>query len=283
MNVLELISLPPLMSRTSGSPEIAIGLIDGPVVNDLTCFRDANIEIVGPSFAARATGRNDAAAIHATSLASVLVAARGSGALAICPGVRLLNYPLFAPENSHEITAERLASAIIGTIKSGARIVNLSLSFNVQTPATDSLINDALDYASHENVIIVAATPNSSSFGGSVLTRHAAVIPVVAYGPSGLPFRDSNFSPSIGLRGVGAPGNITPVDAVKNEYALTGTSAATAIVTGIVALLWSEFPHCAANEIIAAVTRSAPVRTSVVPGMLNAWRAFQDLDRTRTN
>ena len=32
MTPLDLVKLPPLMDRTSGSPEVTIGLIDGPVV-----------------------------------------------------------------------------------------------------------------------------------------------------------------------------------------------------------------------------------------------------------
>jgi subtilisin family serine protease len=56
---------------------------------------------------------------------------------------------------------------------------------------------------------------------------------------------------------------------------LGGTSAATPLVTGTIALLWSEFPAVTAAEVRHAVTHaSAPRRPTVVPPVLDAWGAY---------
>jgi hypothetical protein len=43
MEVLDLVTLTPLMERTRGRPEIAIGLVDGPIVKDHPDFEGQNI------------------------------------------------------------------------------------------------------------------------------------------------------------------------------------------------------------------------------------------------
>ncbi|MFI6151494.1 S8 family serine peptidase [Kitasatospora sp. NPDC051170] len=64
---------------------------------------------------------------------------------------------------------------------------------------------------------------------------------------------------------------------------LTGTSVAVPFVTGTLALLLSCFPRVSPAEIRSAVLHGsarATGRRSVVPPLLNAWAAYENLDRT---
>src|SRR5574341_1617138 len=99
-----------------------------------------------------------------------------------------------------------LAAAIVETVDAGARVVNLSLALAQPTPVGDQGLSQALDYASRHNVIVVAAAGNQGTVGGSIVTRHPAVIPVVACDLRGRPLGVSNLGHAIGWRGLMAPG-----------------------------------------------------------------------------
>jgi subtilisin family serine protease len=177
---------------------------------------------------------------------------------------------------------DELASAIIESVDAGARLLNLSLSVAPATAAETRRIQEALNYAHARGVIVVAAAGNQAAIGGSVLTRHPSVVPVVAYDDRGHPAPTSNFGRSIGQSGVGAPGvGVTSLAADGGSRRFGGTSAAAAFVTGTIALLWSEFPNAPASEIRSAVVTATTRRVSVVPPLLNAWAAFETLQNTR--
>jgi hypothetical protein len=77
MMVLELIKLSPLMEQTMGRPEVAIGLIDGPVVIDHPDLATENIREVPGEFAGACALSSSAACKHGTFVAGMLVAKRG--------------------------------------------------------------------------------------------------------------------------------------------------------------------------------------------------------------
>src|SRR5919109_1020227 len=90
---LSLVGLPPLMGRTSGSPGIAIGLIDGPVAINHAALTAENIKQVAGRHPAVCTNADDPACGHGTFIAGILLAKRGSNAPAICPQCSLLVSP----------------------------------------------------------------------------------------------------------------------------------------------------------------------------------------------
>ena len=174
MDAIELVKLTPLMARTSGKPEIVIGLIDGPVVTNHPDF--AGVDIRGVS--GRCSQVNTAACRHGTFVAGILSAKRGSAAPAICPGCTLLVRPIFAetaPANQliPSATPEDLATAITECISAGARLLNLSAALT-QLPSTkdEVTLTRALDYAARRGVIVVAAAGNQGTVGSTVITRH---------------------------------------------------------------------------------------------------------------
>jgi subtilisin family serine protease len=280
VDCLDLVGLSPLMARTSGRPEIAIGLIDGPVVLNHPNLATGNIRQIS-----YACPGNNIGLAHGTFIASVLIAPRGSLAPAICPGCRLLVRPIFV-EAVHQgepmlgARVEELAKAIGEVVDAGARVINLSLSLQGWTTAENAL-DQALDHALRRGVLVIAAAGNEGGLCSSKMTRHAWTIPVVAYDHRGRPMGISNFSATTGRRGVGAPGEtVVGLGTMGEPVTMGGTSVATAFVAGAAALLWSEFPRASAAEIKSAITQAVPrSKTSIVPPLLNAWASFKTMSQ----
>jgi subtilisin family serine protease len=284
---LDLVGLSPLMARTSGRPEISIGLIDGPIAIDHHDLAVENIQEVPGKLSGACLTASSAACTHGTFVAGILLAKRGSAAPAICPGCSLLVRPIFAEaaadgEPMPSATAEELAEAVVDVIDAGARIINLSAALLTTSSRGECSLELVLDHALRRGVVIVAAAGNDGVLGSSVITRHPWVIPVVAYDLQGRPMVSSNLGRSIGRHGLGGPGEgITSLGATAEPpRPLEGTSIATPFITGAVALIWSEFPAASGAKIRSAVTQGAwPRRTAIIPPLLDAWSGYQNMSR----
>jgi subtilisin family serine protease len=285
---LGLVGLPQLMARTEGRPEIAIGLIDGPVALDHPDLTADNIREVPGKLPAACADADDAACAHGTFIAGILVARRMSVAPAICPGCSLLVRPIFseAPANEGEqmpsASASDLADAIVDVIGAGARVINLSVALQGPSPSGGRSLQQALDFALRRGIVVVAAAGNQGAVGGTVITGHPWVIPVIAYDLRRRPMSLSNLGASIGRCGLGAPGEAVTSLGVTEPLTMGGTSAATPFVTGAIALIWSEFPAATAAGVRSALTMAvAPRRTTIVPPLLNAWASYQAISKIR--
>ena len=281
---LELAKLRALMERTSGSLEMKIGLIDGPVVTQHPDLVGEHIREIPGNNGATCAQANSAACLHGTFVAGILIAKRNSSAPAICPNCTLLIRPIFAEkttgsEQMPSATPQELAAAIIECIDAGARVINLSLALAQPSAKGEQVLEQALNQAVRRGVIVVAAAGNQGTLGSSAITRHPWVIPVVACNLQGRPMNESNLGSSIGRRGLSAPGDgVTSLSAQGQPRTLGGTSVAVPFVTGAIALLWSEFPTASAAQIKLAVTQAyKPRRAAVVPPLLDAWAAYQIL------
>ena len=284
MNSLGLLKLIALMERTSGSPGIKIGLIDGPVYTqhpDLAAERFREIPGNNGSQCAQA---NSVACLHGTFVAGILSAKRGSPAPAICPDCTLLIRPIFTEspvggESMPSATPQELAMAVLDCINAGARVINLSLALGYTSINGIWALEEAFNLAIRRGVILVAAAGNQGALGSSAITRHPWVIPVAACDDRGRPTNDLNLGGSIGRQGLSALGaGVTSLGAEGGPLTLGGTSVAAPFVTGAIALLWSEFPGASAGQIKLAVTRaSLPRRASIVPPLLDAEAAYRAL------
>jgi subtilisin family serine protease len=284
MGPLDLVKLTALMERTSGIPEVKIGLIDGPVVTQHPGLAGENIREIPGSNGATCIQTSSTACLHGTFVAGILAARRSSAAPAICPNCTLVVRPIFpeampGKELMPSATADELATAIIECTDAGARVINLSLALAKPAARGEQVLEQALDQVVRRGVILVAAAGNQPSLGSSPITRHPWVIPVVACDASGRPRNESNLGSSIGRRGLRAPGDgITSLGAGGQPLTLGGTSVAVPFVTGTIALLWSEFPNAGAPQINVAVSQACTARrVSVMPPLLNAEAAYQIL------
>ncbi len=212
MNPLDLVKLTALMERTSGSPEVKIGLIDGPVVTQHPDLAGEHLREIPGNNGATCTQANSTACLHGTFVAGILSANADSPAPAICPDCTLLVRPIFAEtttgsEQMPSATPEELAPAILDCIDAGARVINVSVALAQPSTKDEQALEEALDQAARRGVIVVAAAGNQGTLGSTAITRHPWVIPVVAYDLQGRPMNDSNLGSSIGRRGLGAPGD----------------------------------------------------------------------------
>jgi len=283
MGPLDLVKLTALMERTSGSADVTIGLIDGPVAATHPDLDAERLRVIpGPSGSACADVASPAC-LHGTFVAGILAAGRTSPAPAICPGCTLVVRPIFSDRTSGSdrmpsATPKELAAAVLDCIDAGARIINLSLALAGPSTKSEPSVDAALDRAVRQGVIVVAAAGNQGTLAGSAITRHRWVIPVVACDGRGRPIAESNLGGSIGKRGVSAPGEgITSLGAEGAPLTLGGTSVAVPFVTGTAALLWSAFPSASAAEIRLAITAAPARRRSVVPPLLDADAAYRRL------
>ena len=278
-DVLDLVNLSALMARTSGSADIAIGLVDGPVSMRHPDLAGHNIREIGGSAGATCARADSVACRHGTFVAGILSAKRGSAAPALCPDCVLLVRPIFSDgmATSNRIpsaTPEELAAAIVECIDAGARVVNVSAAL-AATPTVRGgrALEQALEHAWLRGVIVVVAAGNQGLVGGTALTQHRAVIAASACDRWGRPVNASNLGRSIGQRGLSAPGEgITSLGIDMDVVSSGGTSVAAPFVTGAIALVWSQFPDAAAGQVRLAVTLAHSARRrTVVPPLLNAW------------
>jgi subtilisin family serine protease len=183
------------MERTSGSLEMKIGLIDGPVATQHPDLVGEHIREIPGNNGATCAQANSAACLHGTFVAGILIAKRNSSAPAICPNCTLLIRPIFAEkttgsEQMPSATPQELAAAIIECIDAGARVINLSLALAQPSAKGEQALEQALNQAVRRGVIVVAAAGNQGTLGSSAITRHPWVIPVVACNLQGRPMNE---------------------------------------------------------------------------------------------
>ena len=276
-----------LMKLSSGNPDITIGVIDGPVDFSHAAFNGSKIRTVKDSQIGACKNANDIACTHGTFIAGILCARRGLAAPAICPDCEILLNTIFregaknASSNdiiSPSATPEELSNAIIETIDAGAKIINLSLGLSSSSLTSYDNLQEAYDYALQKGVIIVVAAGNQGNIGNISLINHQWLLPVAACDENGRLNSMSNFGPSIGNRGIIAPGvNIRSTYPGGQYTNMSGTSFAAPFVTGAIALLWSIFTNATASMIKYAITTGASNlrRRSIIPPLLNAEETYK--------
>jgi hypothetical protein len=142
----KLVKLTALMQRTSGSPEVRIGLIDGPVFTQHADLVQG--QLIGGRNGASCTQTDSGACLHGTFVASILAAKRTSSAPAICPNCTLLIRPIFSEttfgrEHMPSATPQELATAIFDCINAGARVINLSLALAQPSTRGEQVLDEA--------------------------------------------------------------------------------------------------------------------------------------------
>ena len=170
------------------------------------------------------------------------------------------------------IQDDRSAAAIVYAVDNGARVINMSWGGRQRS----FIIRDVVDYAYARGVLMVAASGNESDAESIFPAGYRKVISVAATQQHKQKFYQSNFGASIDI---GAPGNVILSTHINNRYRpLSGTSMATAHVSGVAALIISKRPsliHQEVRQILLSTTD--PITDSpelVGVGNLNAGRAL---------
>ncbi|SEP72022.1 type VII secretion-associated serine protease mycosin [Lentzea xinjiangensis] len=190
---------------------------------------------------------------HGTGMAGIIAATgRNGGALGIAPGAKIL--PIASSEQE-QFTLDVVAESIRWAADHGAKVVNMSLGFS--SSMTPSLVR-AVNYAIEKDVVLVAATGNEGE-EVSAPANIRGVVAVTGTNREGKPWKSSNVGADTVLAAP-AEGIVTtaPVSVYASGYAeMDGTSAASAIVAGVAALVRAKHPAMPAKDVVNALVKTA--------------------------
>lgn len=205
---------------------------------------------------------------HGTLVASLLAgrgngAGGGDGVIGVAPEADLLSVSVGFGGAGTRNSDEQIAEAVRWAVDNGADVINMSLTRN--TLEWPESWDDAFLYAMTNDVVVVAAAGNRGA--GTTVVGAPATMPGVvtvagvdqqgqaSEGASSQGITISVAAPAEGLVGAG-PGN--------QYYEWEGSSGATPIVSGLVALIRSAYPELdAANVINRLIATASPVGTPV--------------------
>ena len=205
---------------------------------------------------------------HGTAIAGIMVAKQNNktGIMGIAPDANVIAYKSCWPakENSMEAICNSftLSLAINSAIKSGAKILNMSLG-----GPTDKFLEALLKKAQEKGIIVVAADEGVDKKDIRFPASLDGVIPV------------QSTKPGIKQSGIAAPGIKILTTLPHGTYDfISGSSIATAEVSGIIALLMQLKP-----DLTFAETKSILENSSTKNGSftgINANIAISNLCKT---
>ena len=220
---------------------------------------------------------------HGTMVAS-LAAGRGNngsdGVLGSAPEAEILS--LSVSFTGGVIPSdEQIAHAVRFAVDNGADIISLSLTRN--TRDWPESWDDAFGYAEDNDVVVIAAAGNRGS--GTLSVGAPATMPgVLTVGGVTQAGEASDSASSQGITiGVMAPSEGLVGAIPEGGYvAWSGTSGATPIVAGIVALVRARYPDMNAANVINRILASARPVGNTIPdplygyGLVDAYAALVD-------
>ncbi|WP_029333480.1 S8 family peptidase [Exiguobacterium oxidotolerans] len=204
---------------------------------------------------------------HGTHVAGIVAAAEdGKGIVGVASGVKLIGADVFDGDFASSID---IGDGILYAIAQGADVINLSLGQYEFDPYMEA----ALKKAEAKNIIVVGAAGND---GRNKLLFPASMTSVISVGSVGALGRASSFSNYGRGLNIMAPGEGVYSTIVGNKYGyLDGTSMATPIVSGVIALAKSKNPFVSNNALrnklyAAATKKSGDTSLHYGNGRLNA-------------
>ena len=256
----------PLWRINRGSPDICVAILDGPVDVAHPCFGGADLMAVdAPTTSPDASA--GPATRHGTHVASLIFGQPNSVVRGVAPGCRGVLIPIYedGPDGTVTVCSQLdLARAITKAVQYGADVINISGGQFRQQDDVDPYLAKALRYCAEESVLVVAAAGNDGCECVHVPAAVDTVLPVGASDAEGVPLDSSNWGTAYRERGIVAPGQaIVGAKAGGDTVAMTGTSFATPLVTGTVALLLGLQKKRDGKTDPAAVV--AAIRGGVVP------------------
>ncbi|WP_433350504.1 S8 family peptidase [Microtetraspora malaysiensis] len=227
--------------------------------------------------------------LHGTYMASLIAGhghgpAREDGVIGVAPGAKVLSVrviledeePGFRSFNSDARYEGVVAGGIRYAVDRGADVINLSISKDLPTEEE----REAIRYAISKGVVLVAAAGNDGAGKRDAPYSYPAAIPgvisVAAVTPA---LRRASFSNRNSSVMVAAPGVDILGAGPGDEYWVgRGTSQATALVSGVAALIKARYPRMSPALIAQALTSSASAKerynTGTGFGVVNAYRAL---------
>ncbi|MCD2442771.1 S8 family serine peptidase [Agromyces sp. SYSU K20354] len=212
---------------------------------------------------------------HGTMVASLLAGrgtGEGSGVIGVAPEAELLAVSVaFGQDTGAEKTNdEQIAEGVRWAVDNGADVINMSLTRN--TRDWPESWDDAFTYAFENDVVVVAAAGNRGS--GTSEVGAPATIPGVLTVAGVDKEKNASFDASSqGISiAVAAPSeDLVGVQPDGRVAIWSGTSGAAPLVSGLVALVRSEYPELDAADVIERVTQTADPNGHEVPSPLYGY------------
>lgn len=194
---------------------------------------------------------------HGTAMATLIAGQGGNrGIRGVAPEATILPVTVSSGGDvgpDSDVAADRFARGIRYAADQGAAVVNLSQGS--QDPLAEdgcpAAVTEAVRYAASRDVIVVASSGNTSGgllkFPGSC----PGVLTVGANDPQLEPWVNTYRSEHVDVSAAGV--DITLIGRDGGVYTGSGTSSATALVSGAVALVRAEFPDASADDVLARI------------------------------
>jgi len=261
--------------QTTRGAGVTVAVIDTGVDGSVRELQGAvvggtDVSGVGAADGQTPVGTDDPA--HGTLVGSMLAGrgtGSGEGVVGVAPEASLLSVSVGFGTAAVDSDTQ-IAEAVRWAVDNGADVINMSLTRNTLDWPTSW--DDAFLYAMQNDVVVVAAAGNRGS--GTTEVGAPATMPgvltVAGVDRSGTASFDASSqgisigvaAPSEGLVGVG-PGDV--------HYSWNGTSGATPLVAGIVALVRSAHPELDADDVINRVVSTATPKGSSRPDPLYGY------------
>jgi len=214
---------------------------------------DSGVDDTHPELAARIAERIDvtgyglSADRHGTAVAGLIAAEANNnvGAFGMAPSASLVAIKACEPESRNAVVARcwssTIAKALDAALARDVAIINMSIS-GPRDPLVASLIDAAL---AKQRLVVAAAGNGGPDAAPSFPAAHPGVIAVTAIDTKARLYTQATRGQFVDLA---APGVEVPVPVPGSTYPgqLSGTSMASAHVSGVAALLLSASPDAAA-------------------------------------
>jgi hypothetical protein len=238
---LPLAGIDKLWSQTRGDRRVCVAVLDGPVDRSHSSLRGADlVQLEGP---APPQPDDGPACHHGTHVAGLIFGRHGGPAPGVAPGCRGVQVPIFESADAASFrTCSQLdlARALTDAVLAGAHVINVSGGQFSPSGAAHPLLGRVVADCARRGVLIVAAAGNEGCECLHVPAALDSVLAVGAMDSRGEPLDFSNWGGPYQTQGVLAPGEHIPVARSGGGWQLaSGTSYATALVSGVVALFLS--------------------------------------------
>jgi cyanobactin maturation PatA/PatG family protease len=225
-----------LWKKNLGDPSICVAILDGQVDLSHPCFAGSGLTLLEELTNAE-EGR--VAARHGTHVASLIFAQHEGPVKGIAPLCKGICLPIFRDEGGSIIPCSQLdlTRAILKALDAGANIINISGGQYSTSGKAGHFLEDAIRQCREADVLVVAAAGNDGCRCLHVPGAIQSVLPVGAMREDGSPLDFSNWGYEEGVLASGESIEGAAIGGGTEVH--SGTSSATAIVSGVAALLMS--------------------------------------------
>ena len=247
---LAAIGAPQAWRTTTGDKGVVIAIVDTGI--DYTNAEFAGRVILGPDLGDGDDDPMDTEG-HGTAVAGIVAAAAGNGRgiTGICPRCSLMAVKVFG-DGETDTDPGTLAEGIRWATANGADVINLSVSLD----APAALVEEAIQAAWDQGVLVVAAAGNDGAAGATYPAASETVIAVAALDKGNLLAGFSNRGDWVDIA---APGvRMAAPGLEENEVRMwKGTSFAAPIVSAAAGLYLAAYPGAGNAAIRSAIEQTA--------------------------